>query len=95
MESTASIKDGDWYIYLIILSARKILKPLIKTHRKGLQTSNLAYTILLVQGKWRKNMAFYVYLLAVVGSQGIVVNVQPPSFSVQRIENCENRKREA
>ena len=28
----------------------QILKPLIKTHRKVLKTSNLAYTILLVQG---------------------------------------------
>ena len=27
----------------------------------------------LVQRKFRKNMAFYVYLLAVLGSQGIVV----------------------
>ena len=29
----------------------KIIKPLIKTHRKDLKTSNFAYTISLVQGK--------------------------------------------
>ena len=43
----------------------KILKLLIKTHRKGLETSNLTYTMLLVQGKFHKNMAFCVFLLAV------------------------------
>ena len=58
----------------------KILKPLIKTHRKGLKTSNLSYSMLLDQRKFRKNMAFYVCLLAVLGSQGVVVKCTAAIF---------------
>ena len=51
-----------------ILSARNPEKTLIKTHRKNLKTSNLAYTMLLDQGsssrkkkkKKRKEKAFFV-----------------------------------
>ena len=42
----------------------------MKTHRKRLKTSNLVYTMLSVQGKICKNMAFYVCLFTVLGSQG-------------------------
>ena len=45
----------------------------MKTHRKGLKTSNLAYTMLLVQGKISLKYGFLCFLLAVLGSQGIVV----------------------
>ena len=58
----------------------KILKPLIKTHRKGLNTSNLAYTMSLVRGKFCKNMAFYVCLLTVLVSQGVVVKCTTAIF---------------
>ena len=55
----------------------KTLKtPLVKTHRKVLKTSNLAYTMLLVQGQISHKYGFFCihnFLLAVLGSQGIVV----------------------
>ena len=51
-------------------------------HRKVLKTSNLAYTMLLVQGRIsQKNMAFNVPIGCVtVGSQGIVVKCTAAIF---------------
>ena len=45
---------------------------LIKTQRKGLKTSNLAYTM-LVQGRTSPKMRLSLCLLALLGSKGIVV----------------------
>ena len=47
-------------------------KKLIKTHRKVLKTSNLAYTMLLVQGRISQKYGFQMCLLAMLGLQGIV-----------------------
>ena len=58
----------------------KILKPLIKTHRKGLQTSNLTYTILLVQGWMLPKYSFLFVLMALLGSQGIMVKFTAAIF---------------
>ena len=46
----------------------KILKLLIKMHRKGLKTSILAYTMLLVQGKVLQKYGFLCVLMTVLGS---------------------------
>ena len=48
--------------------------------------------MLLVQGRnFRQNMAgFQMCQLAVLGSQGIVVNVQPPSFFLPWIDGMES-----
>ena len=69
-------KDGDWYIYPQFLAHEnpKNAQKLIKTHRKVIKTSNLAYTMFSVQGRIsHKKYSFHVCLLAVLGSQGIVV----------------------
>ena len=58
----------------------KILKPLIKMHRKGLKTSNLAYTILLVQGCISPKYGFLRVLMVPLGSQGIVVKCTAAIF---------------
>ena len=52
---------------------KKTLKMLIKTHRKVLKTSNLAYTMLLVLGQIYQKIRLSVCPMAVLGSQGIVV----------------------
>ena len=58
------------------------LKALIKTRRKVIKTSTLTYTMLLAQERTSPKIGLSMYLLAVLGSQGIVVNLQLPSFSV-------------
>ena len=45
----------------------------IKTHKKVLKLLNLAYTVVLVQGRISQNIWLSMYLLAVLGSQGIFV----------------------
>ena len=62
-------KDGDWKHLPIILS--------VKTRRKA---SNLAYTMLLVQGRISPKMWLCVCLLAVLVSQGIVVKCTTAIF---------------
>ena len=47
---------------------------------QALKTSHFAYTILLVQRKFRKTMAFYVCLLVVLGLQEIVVKCTAAIF---------------
>ena len=42
-------------------------------HRKVLKTSKLAYTVLLVQGQISQKTWLSMCLLAVLGSEGIVV----------------------
>ena len=49
-------------------------------HRKGLKTSNLAYTILLVQGLVLPKYGFLFVLIALLGSQGIVRWIVPFLF---------------
>ena len=51
----------------------KSLKTLIKMHSNVLKTSNLAYVMLLEQGRVFRKTWFCVCKLAVSGSQGIVV----------------------
>ena len=58
----------------------KTIKTLIKTHRKVLKTSNLTYTMLLVQGRISQKYGFQMCLLAVLGSQGIVVKCTATIF---------------
>ena len=61
-------KYGDWYIYPQFLAHEN---P--KNAHKNAQKSNLAYTMLLVQGRISQKYGFQMCLLAVLGSQGIVV----------------------
>ena len=49
------------------------LKTLTKMHRKVLKTSNLAHTLLLVQGRISPKIWLSLCLLAVLGLQGMVV----------------------
>ena len=58
----------------------KILKLLIKVHRKGLKTSILVYTLFLVQGKFLQKYGFLCVLMTVLGSQGIVVKFTASIF---------------
>ena len=64
----------------IIFRVRKPPKTLLKIHRGGLQTSNLAYTLLLVQGWISQKIWLSMCLLAVLGSQGIVVKCTATIF---------------
>ena len=62
---TGKFTHNSWYT--------KTLKTLLKTHIKVLKTSNLAYTMLLVQGRILQQMWFSMCPMAVLVSQGIVV----------------------
>ena len=61
--------DGNWYLPRVQNSP----KTLMKTHKKVQKISNLAFTLLLVQGRISHKTWLFVCLLAVLGSQGIVV----------------------
>ena len=63
------------FTHNLILSVRNL-----KNARKNAKTSNKAY-----KDDFRKENWLAKRLLGVLGSQGIVVNVQPPSLSVRRI----------
>ena len=58
----------------------KTLKTVIKSHRKGLKTLNLAYTMLLVQGRISQKKWLSMCLLAVLGLQGVVVKCNADIF---------------
>ena len=77
---------SNWLVPLpIIFSARKF-KTLRKTHRKVLNTSNLAQTKLLLQGRiYKKNMAFLSAYVAVLCSQGNILDNRPFSLGGQML----------
>ena len=52
----------------------------MKTDRKVLETSNLAYAMVLVHGRLPQKICFAMCLLAVLGSQGIVVKFTTATF---------------
>ena len=67
-------KYGNWYIYPTFLAYGNP-KMLVETHRKVIKAANLVYTMLLTtkQDRYNKSICFSLRLLAVLGSQSIVV----------------------